>query len=301
MFRSIWAGVLLLAVFGCLAAAQPKAPAKELVDYVLDARRAGLSDSDIQQKAVKAGWPAAEISEALSYLSAAAAEKPGAKTTSAEPTPASNTKNNAAPSWQPANNPTSPAAIALPGGTQAAPSVPAGTGDAHSSGPNVNRGVPDDYQIGAGDVLQINVWKELDVPNVVVRPDGRITMPLIKDVLVTGLTPPQAERLITDQLSKFIDTPDVTVIVAGMHSKKVYFIGNLHSTAPIPYTYRMTVMQAISEAGGLGDYAKRKKIYVLRLENGTQYKLRFDYDAVLRGEHMEMNVPLLPGDTVVVP
>ena len=78
-------------------------------------------------------------------------------------------------------------------------------------------------------------------------------------------------------------------------------IGAVKKEGPIPYTYRMTIMQAISEAGGLTDYAKRKKIYVLRTENGKEFRLPFDYDAVLRGEHMELNIPLLPNDTLVVP
>jgi polysaccharide export outer membrane protein len=181
--------------------------------------------------------------------------------------------------------------------------LPSASGDTAGSKPPaaVNRGAPDDYVIGEGDVLQINVWKELDVPNVQVRTDGRITMPLIKDVSVAGLTLPQAEKLITDQLSNLINMPDVTVILASMHSKRIYFIGQVKTQAPIAYAYRMTVMQAISEAGGLTDYAKRKKIYVIRSENGRQYKLPFDYDAVLKGQHMELNIPLLPGDTVVVP
>ena len=103
-------------------------------------------------------------------------------------------------------------------------------------------------------------------------------------------------------LSKQIRAADVTVIVSGINSKKVFFVGGgVKKEGPIPYTYRMTIMQGLSEAGGLTDYAKRKKIYVLRNENGRQYKLAFDYDAVLRGEHMELNLPLLPGDTIVVP
>ena len=94
---------------------------------------------------------------------------------------------------------------------------------------------------------------------------------------------------------------DVTVIVKEIHSKKIYLIGAVKREGPMPYTYRMNVMQALSEAGGLTDYAKRKKIYVLRTEKGKDYRFSIDYDAVLKGEHMEMNIPLLAGDTVVVP
>ena len=108
----------------------------------------------------------------------------------------------------------------------------------------------------------------------VVRPDGIISMPLIKDVRVAGMTPAEAEKTITELLSKQIRAADVTVIVSGINSKKVFFVGGgVKKEGPIPYTYRMTIMQGISEAGGLTDYAKRKKIYVLRNENGRQYKL----------------------------
>lgn len=166
-----------------------------------------------------------------------------------------------------------------------------------------NRGVPDDYVIGSGDILQIAVWKELEVsvPTVVVRPDGRIAIPLIKDVEVAGLTPMQAEKVITDLLSKYINAPNVTVVVTTINSKKVYVLGGVKKEGPLPYTYRMSVIQALTEAGGLTEYAKRKKIYVLRTENGKDYRLPFDYDSVIKGEKMEQNIQLLAGDTVVVP
>jgi len=166
-----------------------------------------------------------------------------------------------------------------------------------------SRGVPEDYHIGAGDVLQISVWKEPEasVPHAIVRPDGKIGLPLLKEIDVIGLTPTEAEKLITGKLSKLIPAADVTVVVTGINSKKIYIVGAVKKEGPIAYTYRMTVMQAISEAGGLSDYAKRKKIYILRTENGKDYKLPFDYEAALRGERMELNIPLLPGDTMVVP
>jgi polysaccharide export outer membrane protein len=165
------------------------------------------------------------------------------------------------------------------------------------------RRVPDDYQIGAGDVLQIAVWKEPDasVPSAVVRPDGKIAMPLLKEIEVLGLTPTQVEQTITERISKYIPGADVTVVVSGINSKKIYVVGAVRNEGPIPYTYRMTVMQAISEAGGLTDFAKRKRIYVLRTENGKAIRLPFDYTAVLKGERMDTNVSLLPNDTLVVP
>lgn len=197
-----------------------------------------------------------------------------------------------------------------PGNAPGATEPPASEGRAAASGASettpsgaVNRGVPDDYRIGAGDVLHISVWKEPDasVPVAIVRPDGKISMPMIKEIQVVGLTPMEAEKQITEQLSKFVTTADVTVIVAQINSKKIYLVGGIKKEGPMAYTYRMTVLQAISEAGGLTDYARKKKIYVLRHEDGRDYKLPFDYDAVLRGEHMEMNIVLLPGDTLIVP
>ena len=165
------------------------------------------------------------------------------------------------------------------------------------------RGVPEDYVIGAGDVLQISVYKEPDasVPSVVVRPDGKVAMPLLREVEVMGMTPMQAEKAITERLSKLINGADVTVIVTAINSKKVYVVGAVRREGPLAYTYRMSVMQAISEAGGLNDYAKRKKIYILRNENGKEYRLFFNYDEVIRGEKTEQNVQLLPGDTLVIP
>jgi polysaccharide export outer membrane protein len=172
-----------------------------------------------------------------------------------------------------------------------------------SSQPTVNARVADDYQIGSGDVLQISVWKEPDVsaPSVMVRPDGMITVPLLKEIEVAGRTPRQVESLIVDRLTAFINNPNVTVVVTASNSKKVYVVGAVRREGTLPYVYRMTVMQALSEAGGLTDYAKRKRIYVIRSEKGRDYRLEFNYDEVVRGERMEQNFLLQPGDTLVVP
>ena len=166
-----------------------------------------------------------------------------------------------------------------------------------------SRSVPDDYLIGAGDSLQISVWKEPDVtvPSVVVRPDGKVTIPLIKEVAVAGLTPRQAEDVITKGLAKFITDPNVTVVLAAINSKRVYVIGAVKKEGTLAYNYGMTVMQALSEAGGLTDYARRRKIYVLRSENGREYRMDFNYEEVVRGERTDQNIVLLPGDTVVIP
>jgi polysaccharide export outer membrane protein len=253
----------------------------ELVQYIRDAKKAGLSDQQIQKNAVAAGWTRGAVTDAIALVTAPPANSGDPLKSGSQPKPAT-----------PADSPKAPPA-----------SVPAGAPASGNVEPSVNRGVPDDYEIGAGDVITINVWKEPEasIPSVVVRPDGKISMPLLKDVSVVGLTPKQAEQSITDKLGKFINGADVTVVVTGINSKKVYLIGAVKKEGPLAYTYRMSVMQALSEAGGLTDYAKRKKIYVLRTESGKQFKLGFDYDAVLKGEHMELNIFLMAGDTIVVP
>ncbi|HUJ22735.1 MAG TPA: polysaccharide biosynthesis/export family protein [Bryobacteraceae bacterium] len=162
---------------------------------------------------------------------------------------------------------------------------------------------PAGYHIGAGDVLAINVWKEpeVSVQNVVVRPDGKVTLPLLKEVNVLGLTPTELEKVLTGKLERYIHGADVTVVVKEIHSKRVYLVGAVKKEGTIPLLSDMTVLQVLSEAGGLTDYAKRKKIYVLRTDNGKREKHPFDYDAVIKGEHMEENIQVLPDDTIVVP
>ena len=159
------------------------------------------------------------------------------------------------------------------------------------------------YVIGAGDILGINVWHEPEasVVSTVVRSDGLISLPLIKEIEAAGLTPKQLEKVLTERLSKQIRQPDVTVLVKEIHSERVYLIGALKKESQLVLKSSITVLQAIAEAGGLTDYAKKSKIYVLRKENGKPVKFPFDYTAVIRGDHMEQNIALRPGDTIVVP
>jgi len=159
------------------------------------------------------------------------------------------------------------------------------------------------YRIGAGDTLSINVWKEPEasVQGVTVRPDGKISLPLVKEVEVLGLTPAELEKLLTGKLEHVIRGVDVTVVVKEIHSKKVYLIGAVNRTGSVALLSDMTVLQALAEAGGITDYAKKRNIYVMRTENGKQLKLPFDYVAVTKGEHIEQNIKLQPDDTIVVP
>lgn len=160
------------------------------------------------------------------------------------------------------------------------------------------------YRIGAGDVLEISVWNEpqASVQGAVVRPDGKISLPLLKDISVVGQTPMELQRVLTSKLDKLIRGADVTVVVREIHSKKVYLVGQIGKIGPMPLTSDdTTILQAIAEAGGLTPYAKKSKIYVLRIENGNKVKLPFNYEAVVKGEHLEQNIALRPDDTIVVP
>ncbi len=163
--------------------------------------------------------------------------------------------------------------------------------------------LPEAYRIGAGDVLQIAVWKEPEasVPTVVVRVDGKVSLPLIGEVDAAGYTPVELEKVLVEKFSTYIKNPTVTVIAATINSKKVYVVGGVKKEGPVPLVRPMTVLQALNEAGGLVDFAKKRKIYVLRNENGKQAKLPFDYQQVIKGERLEQNVVLLPDDTIIVP
>lgn len=158
------------------------------------------------------------------------------------------------------------------------------------------------YVIGEQDTLTVTVWKERELSStVVVRPDGIITVPLAGDLKVTGMTTQQVQALLIEKLKPFITVPQVTVAVNQINSRKVYLIGQVVREGTFPLNSSTTILQIIAEAGGLKDFAKRKGIYVLRQKNGQQTRLRFNYDAVIRGKKQEENIQLEPGDTIVVP
>lgn len=160
-----------------------------------------------------------------------------------------------------------------------------------------------EYRIGPGDVLIVNVWKEPEAsaPSVVVRSDGKISLPLVKEIDVLDRTPAEVEKTVAEKLSRFIHGAEVSVLVREIHSKKAYVIGAVRKEGPVPLRYRMSVLQALSEAGGINEYAKRKKIYVLRAINGVQQRFPFNYDEVIRGQRVEQNLWVQPEDTIVVP
>jgi polysaccharide export outer membrane protein len=157
------------------------------------------------------------------------------------------------------------------------------------------------YVIGADDSLKIDVWHELQLSGVVpVRPDGKITLPLINDIQAAGFTPMQLEADITERLKKFVTDPVVSVSLQAVNSKRVFMIGEIGHQGPLPITPGMTILQAIASAGGLSPYANKKKIYILRGDPNKQQKIPFDYVKALKKGDMQ-GITLIPGDTIVVP
>jgi polysaccharide export outer membrane protein len=157
------------------------------------------------------------------------------------------------------------------------------------------------YIIGADDGLKIEVWKEEQLSaTLTVRPDGKISLPLINDIPAAGLTPMQLAADITSRLTKFVTDPVVNVSVVAVNSKRIFMIGEIGHVGPIQMTPGMTVLQAIATAGGLTPYANKKHIYIWRGDPGKQQKIPFDYDKALKKGDMQ-GISLLPGDTIVVP
>jgi len=156
------------------------------------------------------------------------------------------------------------------------------------------------YKIGPQDVLRVDVWKELEISrSVPVRPDGKISLPLLNDVQASGLTAMELANNITDGLKKFINNPQVTVTVTEINSRRVYVTGEVTRPGAFPLLPNMTALQALTSASGFTQFANPKKVYVLRNENGKQVKHPFNYKAVVEGK--QDDIPLQPGDTIVVP
>jgi polysaccharide export outer membrane protein len=188
--------------------------------------------------------------------------------------------------------PAEPAAIA-PAGAQPSPAVAppafvAGT-------------AADTYVIGASDVISVSVWKEPTLSgSLLVRPDGMISLPLLGDVQASGLTPLQLADQIATKLKKFIQDPNVSIVIGQIHSKVVYLLGEVGKRGPIEMTPGMTLLEAIGSAGGITEDANAKKIYILRNEAGKHEKIPVHYKEALKGDS-SLDIILKPDDTIVVP
>jgi polysaccharide export outer membrane protein len=158
------------------------------------------------------------------------------------------------------------------------------------------------YQIGPDDMLRIDVWKEPELSGTVaVRPDGRISIPLLNDVQAAGSTPMELATVLANKLKQFLADPQVTIAVIGMNSRRVFVAGEVNRPGQVTLVPGMTILQGLAAAGGLTPFAKQKKIYVLRRSEGHQQKLTFNYKEAIHTGVSEQNVGLQPGDTIVVP
>lgn len=310
MYKALEISMLLVLMAQLPATAQEANASDDAVRYATAAKKSGMRDAEIVKALVDKGWSESVAKSAVGAVGQASisATNP-TKTPTAElnapstippqtTTPVNPPKAEEQPKQEQIAHPTDN--LPAPTASNATGTVfpPQGKSNVAPSGPTA-----DEYRIGEGDVLQVSVYGEptVSVGAVVVRPDGKISIPLLGDVAASGMTPTQLAKSISEKLSDVIKSAEVTVVMNQLNSKKIYIIGGVKKEGPIPYTYRMSILQAISEAGGLTDYAKKSKIYVLRNENGKRVQLHFDYDAVLKGQHIESNIELLAGDTLVVP
>jgi polysaccharide biosynthesis/export protein len=163
--------------------------------------------------------------------------------------------------------------------------------------------VPPEYTIGSEDVLAINVWKEPEISRTVpVRPDGKVSVPLIGEIQAKGLTPKQLQANIAEALRSYLANPEVSVIVQEVHSQKFNVLGEVARPGSYPLATPTTVLDALAVAGGFRDFAKVTKIFVLRVRlDGSRERIPFNYKEVVKGARFEQNVELQPYDTIIVP
>jgi polysaccharide biosynthesis/export protein len=175
---------------------------------------------------------------------------------------------------------------------------------AKTQGPPAVQAVPTPpgYVIGPDDVLQVLFWREKELSaDVTVRPDGMISLPLLNDLPVSGLTPDQLREKVTEAAKRFVEDPSVTVVVKEIKSRRVFITGQVTHPGPYPLTAPTSVLQLIATAGGLTEFADSKNITIMRNENGHPVSLPFNYKDVTRRKNLLQNIELRPGDTVIVP
>ena len=157
------------------------------------------------------------------------------------------------------------------------------------------------FTLGAADVIHINVWKNADLSQTVtVGPDGFVSLPLLGDVHVAGMTTNQMAQHITSRLNAYVVSAQVTVSVIDVRSRQVYVMGQVGKPGGYPLVAPITVLQLIAQAGGLNTFANRKRIFILRGSNGDTQQLKFNYTNAIHGD-VKQNISLKPGDTVIVP
>lgn len=160
-----------------------------------------------------------------------------------------------------------------------------------------------DYRIGAGDILEITIWKEPDLsrPEVLVRTDGKISFPLLNDVQAAGLTPMEMKKNMETGLKEFIATPFVTITVTNPQSQRIYILGEVVNTGEYPLTKNLTVLQAFALAGGFTEWASKNEIILMRKEGGKDTLYRINYKNIIKGKDLNQNLLLKADDTIIVP
>lgn len=169
--------------------------------------------------------------------------------------------------------------------------------------PSAAPAAPGDFVIGPNDLLTIVFWREKDMSgDVTVRPDGKVSLPLLNDVQAAGLTPERLRQQLTTVAARFIVDPTVTVVVKEINSRKVFITGQVGKPGPYALSGPMTVLQLIAMAGGLLEYANSKNIVIMRTEeSGRSVSFPFNYRGVIKRKNLKQNIELRPGDTVIVP
>lgn len=182
------------------------------------------------------------------------------------------------------------------------PPVAAPKNDATAASPSTVSPLPPGYVIGLQDVLSIVFWHEKEMSSdVTVRPDGKISLPLVNEIQAAGYTPEQLRAKINEVASKFVQDPNASVVVKEIRSRNVFITGAVNKPGTIPLMTDMNVLQLIALAGGLQEYSDSKNILIIRTENGRQQYFKFNYKDIVNQKHVEQNIILKPGDTVVVP
>lgn len=163
--------------------------------------------------------------------------------------------------------------------------------------------VTDGYTIGPDDILSVSIWKEpeMSVESVVVRPDGKISLPLLNEMQAADLRPEQLRLQIAEKAKAFVADPTVSVVVREIRSRRAFITGNVTNPGAFQLGTGTTVLQLIALAGGLTEFARKKDIVVTRVDNGRNVVMPFNYAEILRGKSFEQNIVLRPGDTVIVP
>lgn len=167
---------------------------------------------------------------------------------------------------------------------------------------NKSKNVQEYYKIGAGDVLNIFVWKEPDLTqDLTVMPDGRIIFPMVGDIMAKGRSAVDFKNILTEKLKDYISSPEITVMVRESNSRLIYMIGKLNNPGSYPLAPEMTVLQALARAGGFNEWADTKHVMVVRRANNKETMLPFNYQDFIDGKKPAQNILLEPGDTIVVP